>query len=99
MEESENNSKKPNIQIISAAFVMITGLFIMLSMANTITGRITGGEANQVNISEISIALWGLLIMAVGVWIMKRKDFNKSIFDVKPTYSRKMISKENRGLS
>jgi hypothetical protein len=96
MEESENNSKRPRIQIISATFVMITGLFIMLSMANTITGRITGGSSVQVNISDISIALWGLLIMAVGVWIIKRKDFNKSIFDTKPTYSRKMIPKENR---
>jgi hypothetical protein len=91
MEESENNSKKPRIQIISAAFVMITGLFIMLSMANTITGRITGGSPPQINISDMSIALWGLLIMAVGIWIMKKKDFNKSIFDIKPNYSLKMV--------
>ena len=94
MESGETENKRPMIQIISAAFVMITGLFIMLSMANTITGRITGGPITPVNVSDISIALWGLLIMAVGIWIMKKKDFNKSIFEIKPTYSRKMMPKK-----
>jgi len=80
MEGSDDKPKISKAQIIGSALVMITGLFVMLAMANTITGRITSTHG-PVSISEISIGFWGFLILAVGIWIIRRKDFSKSILD------------------
>jgi hypothetical protein len=82
-EKSDNKGKKTKTQIIGASLVMITGLFVMIAMANTITGGVTGKSSVNVSVSGIAIAFWGLLIISVGIWIMRRKDFNKSILDIK----------------
>jgi len=76
----DEENQKSKLQLIGSSFVIITGLFVMISMADNITGRVVGYSQN-VPILETAIALWGLLIMIAGVWMMIKKDFYKSIFD------------------
>ena len=77
----ENNKpEKSMLQIIGSSFVIITGLFVIISLANTITGNVVGGTEG-INMLDIAIVFWGLLIIAAGIWIMRTPNFSKSIFD------------------
>lgn len=78
MEKEQN--QKSIFQITSSSFVMITGLFIILSMANNITGRAIG-NAGDMNLVDIIIVFWGSLILIAGIWMWYRNDFHESIFE------------------
>ncbi len=74
------NPTKTAFQKFAASFVVIVGLVVFLSTANTITGRAVGGTGD-VRILDIAVAIWGILIMGVGLWMWHHKRFNESIFD------------------
>lgn len=82
MEKYDNKPEKTLLQIVGSSFVIITGLFVMISIANTITGNVIGGSG-RINFLDIAIVFWGLLVIAAGIWIIRVKDFTKSIFDSK----------------
>ncbi len=74
-------NKKSMLQRVGSSFVIITGLFVMLVMTNSITGRAIGGNLSSIRILDLIIVFWGLLITAAGIWMIRKEDFNKSIFD------------------
>jgi len=82
METDKNKTQKSKLQILGSSFIIVTGLFVMLAMTNTITGNVIG-ETNSGTVISISIALWGLLIVVVGIWMIRKPNFSKSIFDEK----------------
>ncbi|MEM0465460.1 MAG: hypothetical protein QXW97_02020 [Candidatus Pacearchaeota archaeon] len=80
--KNKNNYDPTKIafQKLAASFVIIVGLIVFLSTTNTITGRVIGGTS-KITILDIFIALWGLLIIGVGLWMWRYKKFHESIFD------------------
>ena len=78
----KNKPEKNLLQILGSSFIIITGLFVMIAAGNTITGNVIGGSGS-INMLDIAIVFWGLLIIVAGIWIIGREDFHKSIFDSK----------------
>ncbi len=74
-----NLHKKSKLQLITSTFVIITGLFVILAMGNSITGNVTG--SGNISAIEIIVAIWGILIMMAGFWMLRKDDFHSSIFD------------------
>ena len=61
-------------QKISASIVGITGILVFLYAANnlTVTGAAIGAPISQ----NIMIIIWGLLIVAAGIWMWFKRDPN-----------------------
>ena len=79
METYEN--KKSMLQMVGSSFVIMTGLFVILASANNITGKVIGANSPSVDIIELIVVFWGLLITMAGIWMLRKKDFSESIFD------------------
>jgi len=75
----KNKSKKTLFQIIGSTFIILTGLFVMFTISNNITGNVIG-NSGSINLLDIAIVFWGFLIIVAGLWIISTKDFKKSIF-------------------
>jgi hypothetical protein len=76
----KENPTKTAFQKLAASFVVLVGLIVFLSTANTITGRAIGGTG-EIKILDLFVAVWGLLIMGVGLWMWHYKKFHESIFE------------------
>ena len=70
----KKNSFGYAFQKISASIVGITGLLVFLYAANNLT--ITGAAINAPIRQNIMIIIWGLLIVAAGVWMWFKRDVN-----------------------
>ena len=79
IEHMNNLHKKSKLQLITSTFVIMTGLFVTLTMGNSITGNVTGSR--NLSAIEIIVAMWGILIIIAGFWMLRKKDFHRSIFD------------------
>jgi len=77
-----NKSKRTFLQTLGSLFIVITGLFVIVTIGDTITGNVIG-PSGSIDFLNIAIVFWGLLIVIAGAWIITRKDFNKSIFNSK----------------
>jgi hypothetical protein len=80
MAKYNNSQEKSILQIVGSSFIIIAGLFAMLVTANSITGNVIGDSGN-INITDIAVVFWGLLTIGVGIWVIRKKDFSKSIFN------------------
>lgn len=76
----KNNSTKTAFQKLAASFVIIIGLTVFLSTTNSITGRAIGGTG-EINLLDLFIAIWGIFILGVGLWMWHYKKFSISIFE------------------
>jgi hypothetical protein len=76
----KKDSGNTAFQKLAASFVILVGLMVFLSTTNTITGRAIGGTG-EINFLDIMIAVWGILILGVGLWMWQYKKFNVSVFD------------------
>lgn len=71
--------EKSLFQITSSFFVIITGIFVMLSVFGNITGNVIGSSGNF-NYANLIVAIWGFVVLGIGVWMIKKQDFHESIF-------------------
>ena len=78
----KTKKEKSLFQITSSVFVMIVGIFVMLSVIGNITGNAIGNSGN-VNYANFIIVLWGLVVLGIGVWMIRKGDFHDSVFGKK----------------
>lgn len=78
--KQKDNITKTAFQKFAASFVVLVGLIVFLSTANTITGRAIGGTG-EIKILDVIIAAWGVLILGAGLWMWNYKKFHESIFE------------------
>ncbi len=75
----KNLHKKSKLQLITSTFVIMIGLFVILAMGNSITGNVTG--SGNLSAIQVIVSIWGILILITGFWMLRKKDFHRSIFD------------------
>ena len=76
----ENTSTKSPFQLFTSSIVILAGLFVTLSTGNNLTGRVIG-NTGSISIIDLIIVLFGVLVLAAGIWMVTRKDFHTSVFE------------------
>jgi hypothetical protein len=72
--------EKTPFQITISTFVIIAGLFVVLTTGANITGNVIGNSGNTGFLEFIAV-FWGMVVMGAGIWMISRKDFHESIFE------------------
>ncbi|MDP2925885.1 MAG: hypothetical protein Q8N99_05940 [Nanoarchaeota archaeon] len=66
-----------------ASLLVITGVFVVLIISNSITGRVVGEGESGTGLQDLFIIFWAGLLVAAGIWIWRHDNFHKSIFKEK----------------